>query len=376
MVMRAVLCGLLGLLPGILPGVAASATLESDLEVVLQVDRLGQGHEAAQAALQRIAAVDAPRLPQILSAVDRGGPLASNWLRAAVDAIAERTLADGAQLPLDELYAYLEDRGNGARSRRLAFEWIVEIKPEVRDQLLEQMLDDTSLELRYDAVTRILEKADTASPDQQKQLLKQALAASRDIDQIEKCVTSLKEQGEEVDVVGLLGFITRWHLVGPFDNTGRSGLLKVYPPEQGVELNQEYEGREGTVAWQSHTTEDDRGIVDLNAALGKHKGAAAYAYTEIDISEGAAAQLRLGCINGHRVWLNGELVDTNDVYHAGMSVDQYISDVQLKPGRNTLLLKICQNEQEESWAQDWQFQLRITDELGGAIRGRVVDGTE
>ena len=38
-----------------------------------------------------------------------------------------------------------------------------------------------------------------------------------------------------------------------------------------------------------------------------------------------------------------------------------------EPGTNVILLKICQNEQTESWAQDWEFQLRVCDGLGTAV---------
>jgi hypothetical protein len=42
----------------------------------------------------------------------------------------------------------------------------------------------------------------------------------------------------------------------------------------------------------------------------------------------------------------------------------------LKKGTNRILLKICQNEQEESWAQDWKFQFRITDTSGKGLASK------
>jgi hypothetical protein len=39
----------------------------------------------------------------------------------------------------------------------------------------------------------------------------------------------------------------------------------------------------------------------------------------------------------------------------------------LKKGRNEILVKICQNEQTEDWAQTWDFQLRVCDALGTAV---------
>ena len=48
-------------------------------------------------------------------------------------------------------------------------------------------------------------------------------------------------------------------------------------------------------------------------------------------------------------------------------LDQYVAPFELKKGKNTILLKICQNEQEESWAQRWEFQFRITDPTGKGL---------
>jgi hypothetical protein len=56
-----------------------------------------------------------------------------------------------------------------------------------------------------------------------------------------------------------------------------------------------------------------------------------------------------------------------DEYHRGIRIDQYILPIQLKRGKNTLLVKACQNEQEQDWTVQWQFQLRICDSTGTAI---------
>jgi hypothetical protein len=60
-------------------------------------------------------------------------------------------------------------------------------------------------------------------------------------------------------------------------------------------------------------------------------------------------------------------VSETHVYHANGALDQYIAKGQLKQGKNAILLKICQNEQTEEWAQLWQFQLRVCDAIGTAI---------
>ena len=40
---------------------------------------------------------------------------------------------------------------------------------------------------------------------------------------------------------------------------------------------------------------------------------------------------------------------------------------QLEPGRNRILVKVCQNEQTEDWTVEWEFQLRVTDSLGTPV---------
>jgi hypothetical protein len=56
-----------------------------------------------------------------------------------------------------------------------------------------------------------------------------------------------------------------------------------------------------------------------------------------------------------------------DEYHRGREIDQYTMPVRLKAGKNTLLVKVCQNEQRESWTQEWDFQIRVCDPTGTAI---------
>ena len=48
-------------------------------------------------------------------------------------------------------------------------------------------------------------------------------------------------------------------------------------------------------------------------------------------------------------------------------MDQHVGRGVLKAGRNAILVKLCQNEQTEAWAQEWSFQLRVCDAIGGAV---------
>jgi len=78
-------------------------------------------------------------------------------------------------------------------------------------------------------------------------------------------------------------------------------------------------------------------------------------------------EFRLTSYNAVKLWLGGKLIDEHNVYHSGSQLDQYVCRAVLQPGRNQILLKICQNAQTQDWARWWAFQLRICDALGGAI---------
>jgi hypothetical protein len=80
------------------------------------------------------------------------------------------------------------------------------------------------------------------------------------------------------------------------------------------------------------------------------------------------AEIRLGCKNGWKVWLNGKFLFGRDEYHTGAEIDQFRLPVQLRAGTNVLLVKCTQNAQTEDWTKEWEFQLRVTDAQGTPIR--------
>jgi hypothetical protein len=224
------------------------------------------------------------------------------------------------------------------------------------------------LELRREAVQKALDDAAKISAKETAvKMYQNAFAAARDLDQIKAAAAKLKDFGESADIQTQMGFIIGWKVLGPFDNVGDIGWDTAYPPEMGVDLTKSYAGQKEEIRWVNHVTSDDFGIVDLTKALDKHKGAVTYAYAEFIADKAQPADFRLGSINATKMWVNGKELAANHVYHAGIQIDQYISKGELKEGKNTILIKVCQNEQKEAWAQDWKFQLRVCDKIGTAI---------
>lgn len=363
---------LTGILCAVLPlSFGAPADLSQALEALRGVGPEGQRGAEARSAWPLVASSEAARLPEILEAMDGSDGVVLNWIRAAVDAICERQLSAGGKLPVEELQALVLETGHHPRARRLAYEWLCRFDPSARDRLLPRLKNDPDVEIRRDFVALILARADKLKESGDKDAgvreYLDALRAARDDDQIRSIVSKLRDLGESVDLQRHFGFVTRWHLIGPFDNTGSKGFDVPQPPESGIELEAAYDGKSGSIAWKEFATEDEYGMVDLNRALGRHKGAIAYALAEFPSVEPRDVEVRLGSVVAWKLWVNGKLLFGQEEYHHGMDLDQFRIPVRLRKGSNRILLKLCQNEQTEEWAQDWKFQLRVCDSVGTAI---------
>lgn len=335
----------------------------------------GEGSQTdLQQAWQTVAGADETQLTIILAAMQDVSPLAENWLRAAVDAIAERQLRISRRLPGDELQQFLLDSQQSPRARRTAFEWLTRVDPATPNRMLPEMLEDSSLEIRHDAVARLLSEAEEASNEEVKrEKYRRALRAARGLSQTKKCIKALAELGESPDLNRHFGYITQWKVIGPFDNEAGKGFDAVYPPEMELDFTKQYEGKSGTVQWLDYSTSgedqgpDEVGIVDLNEALVEEKGVAGYLAAIFHSPIDQELQCRYGTVNATKLWINGKLLISKNVYHMGGEFDQYIATTKFHQGKNTILLKVCQNELTESWARPWEVRLRITDLLGGGV---------
>ncbi len=359
-----------------------AADLASSLAALRNVAPEGRGNVTATAAWAELSRSDASHLPALLSAMNGANDLARNWLFAAADTITDRTLKSGAPLPLPDLAEFLLNTSHDPRARRLAFDLIARGDATTAEALLPGLVDDPSTELRREAVQRLIDRAATTQAagreDAASVLFQQALVFARDADQIEALTQPLKDLGRPVDLVHQLGFLVNWKVIAPFDNTGGAGFEKAFAPESELKFDAEYDGKEGKVRWKDFESAHEMGMVDFNKAFAPLKEVAGYAFTEFHSDAPRAAEIRLGSKNGWKVWYNGDFLFGRDEYHRGAELDQYRLPIQLRPGRNTLLVKLTQNEQKEDWTIEWEFQIRITDPSGRVIRstpaGINVDG--
>ncbi|QDU88695.1 hypothetical protein Pla175_20760 [Pirellulimonas nuda] len=352
------------LVAGWLAAVApAWGDIAADIELVKNAAAQSPMPANAQAAWKRVAGQPGGAL-LVLKAMDGAGPLETNALRMAFDAATEPMADSGAILDLREVVL---DRSLCSKARTTVFELMVRSAPQVRGELVAAMLDDPAPELRYAAVADLLERADMADGEAALTLYRQAFAAAIDVEQKQRCANELEDLGEAADLASSLGYVLAWRVVGPFNNVDGVGFAQAYPPEDSTDAAS-YDGKDGTVSWVSTASDDDLGLVDLTKVLGPFKGAVAYAEAVIESPAAADAQVRYTTRNGSKLWVNGELINAANVYHSGHSIDQYVASCRLRKGENRILLKLCQNEQTEPWAQSWEFQCRVTDPIGAGAQ--------
>lgn len=359
---------------------APADELDDLLQQVKAVGPRGAGHATAVAALRQLEQRRPADLARMLAALDNATPLSANWLRGAAESVAARALESGQPLPVSDLEAFVADRNHSPQARRCAYEWLTKADPTAPDRIIPGMLDDPSAEMRRDAVARLIEEAAAVEArgqaEQALTLYQRALSGATDGDQVVSLAQALGKLQQPVDLVQHFALITAWHVIGPFDNRGGIGYAAVYPPENGVDLAAEYEGSMGPVKWTPLSAEaqpdvmdvDEVGKFDLAKLTAPHKGAVSYATTEFVSAADQPVEFRIATPNAWKLWVNGELVFSQEEYHRGMMFDQYAARGTLKQGRNRILLKVCQNEQTQDWAQTWAFQFRVCDLAGKGLQ--------
>src|SRR5581483_6524659 len=94
-------------LAAVLPAVAGAADLSVPIKIIKAVGPEGTGNTEAAAAWKELSRQGPDALVPLLAAVDSASPVAANYLRSAIDAVAERATAVNRPLPARDLEAFL-----------------------------------------------------------------------------------------------------------------------------------------------------------------------------------------------------------------------------------------------------------------------------
>jgi hypothetical protein len=142
---------------------------------------------------------------------------------------------------------------------------------------------------------------------------------------------------------GLPNLEGKWYYVGPFDNTEMAGFDFAYPPEKSVDLKAIYTGKgDRKIGWEEFKGFTPGKIVDLLKLFPKDKtDAVVYLYHTFESPKAFKLPLSLGSDDTISVYINGKRV-----LHVGevrpAAADQDRADIDMKEGKNELLLKVGQ----------------------------------
>ena len=163
------------------------------------------------------------------------------------------------------------------------------------------------------------------------------------------------------------GFITEdaWWTLGPFDNTAGIGYDTAYIPEDVTQIDTTttYNGIDGQVSWQKSADRTLDGYVGLGRDV---DWGVAYAFATVISPDERKVQLRFDSDDQGKIWLNGEEVFAHTETH-NATIDHYTIPVTLKRGANSILVKVCEEEQY------WGFYLRITDTNGKPFDDLIIN---
>ena len=349
------------------PTLPTEKEISSAIEAIKQVGKDGVGNKAAAAAMPTLNRVQSSQIPLLLEAFNGSSPLQRNWLMGPINRLVDRAETD---LPKQAIADYFSDESNDGEGRFVAFELLTRDDKPLSQRMIPEMLDDPSLPLRHMAIADLIQQATQLKDDQDKPaaiaLLDEALTNAIDVDQLQAIAKELKAKGSKVNLREVMGFVSQWQIVAGFDNTQSKGFDVPHGPEldvTSVDLKATYkDASQQAVQWTQYTTDSDTGVFDLNKLIGNEKDRTAYAYTVFNSPVAGTAEVRIGTPNAHKIWVNGKLVMSNEIYHNSNSIDKFVSQVDLVEGSNEVLVKLCQNNQTQAWAQDWQFQLRLCGE--------------
>jgi len=174
------------------------------------------------------------------------------------------------------------------------------------------------------------------------------------------CFIDMGRFTEASGIATTIGFIKKWLFIGSFDNEGKIGFDKVYPPETEINLDARYEGKKFSAVWRLMPFESPYGEIYLKRMLYPFQNCCGYLLVAVYSPSTRTVALRVGSSGAIKVFLNGKSIIEDNAYRT-FAYDQDIAPCVLKAGYNLLLLKVCDLEDE------WTSSARFTELDGSSI---------
>ena len=147
-----------------------------------------------------------------------------------------------------------------------------------------------------------------------------------------------------------------WLTLGPFDNTGGVGFNTEYILEDTtqIDLTGQYEGVNEQISWKKLSDDTFNGFIDFGSDTNWR---VSYAWATVASPDERKVHFRFDSDDQGKIWLNGVEIFANS-QDKSISLDRDIIPVTLKAGKNTILVKVCNEEKTHG------FYLRVTDTDG------------
>jgi uroporphyrinogen decarboxylase len=152
------------------------------------------------------------------------------------------------------------------------------------------------------------------------------------------------------------GHLTGWRLLGPLDTQSNPDESTLRSWDAQNDSMPTGPGGSG-VRWQSFQSAALSGYVDLASLWHGTQDGVAYAACSLHSPAARDGWLEMGSDGAMQVWLNGEEVWSKEARREAQPC-QDLAPVHLRPGHNTILLKVGQGTEK------WGFFFRVTDEQG------------
>ncbi len=172
----------------------------------------------------------------------------------------------------------------------------------------------------------------------------------------------LRKSWDHAQAQSAKDFVEHWHIAGPFksDTPGKITLDLKTPVDQeftrradgSVDLKSSYKFAGETILWKLVKSEVKNGKVNLDRELGRVEWAIAFGYTEFESVHPREATLRCGSDDGIKIWLNGQLIHTNEVGRGYNPMSDEMQ-VHIKAGTNRLLVKV------DNYTSSWAFGVLV-----------------
>jgi HEAT repeat protein len=277
------------------------------------------------------------------------------YLNAADAAYTHGDLAQALSM-----YHIALERGPGAPERTRALAGMTLLAQVASAELAVPYLSDSEVaDAAAACVIAVGRDAVKSDRDLTVRLFQAVLAGTASREPANEAAEGLRRLGVEVRAAEKAGFITNWHIAGPF---ARAPFEHAYPPEKGFDPEATYPGTRGTkAAWRRHHIDDAVGIMDLVAYYTPYTNeVTAYGRAEVTVENAQDVLVKLGSDDAVMCWLNGERIHANEVYRR-IKPDQDVVATRLKKGVNVVLIKVIQG------GGGWGFCVRLADPSGAPI---------